>query len=657
VIATLPTSVFRRSVAQCMRILALLALVVVLPGCCGCCGASVVPDPIGKAVAALSAAAAMAGRMAKAGKLFAHYAERRITYLTGKNPGWLTESNYASLTARIGAELDQVAAFVDERTTTLLGTDPKSPGHRDLADAAFQLTSFGPTTISTWLSKYKQGRRDRIAEIAYRACAVQPELWSGGDATLAPTLQPDPLTEVLDRRLGAVEMLLLHDDTLLYDEHDNSLRVWKLAGRNSGWADGGRVTMFEYAWVDLDTDNFRAAMASAAPPLTVPGLAPEWSEDKFENRIKWSDRLNRPRPAAAADWTVFGTLTDPPGSPYYMELVGGPASAVFERLVPIAPKAPATSTDFYDRNWLYCDMTLAALHLHGLRLGRARRTGSDAAFDAIVTQARLLPLIPKAGAPVPEYLIPSGSTWFDGTGVLREELQVGDHVVYWNNPFVRYMLSSAFGLENSYVTHIDQDGHSVMLAGHGMRETTEGRFSEIMAGEMARNFEKLRAEISRRHGVGNDDPAFLFTLNTFPIQILRWAPFGETFTPSLDSAMTAPGAWWVRMARTILRDANDPVPTMDQALGYAPKSVQYDSTKHTQKPASFTDDTPDFQAAVYVPLMKPAVKGGWDAYFKNPQPGGNVQLDDLVPDGEMIPGFFAQGPATKIPVLRPKLTA
>ena len=51
------------------------------------------------------------------------------------------------------------------------------------------------------------------------------------------------------------------------------------------------------------------------------------------------------------------------------------------------------------------------------------------------------------------------------------------------------------------------------------------------------------------------------------------------------------------------------------------------------------------------------VRGGWPEYFKNPKSEQGVDIDDLIPDGSMVPGFYlsGQGSGSKIPAFRPKV--
>lgn len=622
-----------------MRFCGLIVLTLGLGGC----GGNAAPPDIAKIIAAV-AAAVSAARSAKAENSLGQYVERRGVYLLAKNPSWKTESNFASLNARIGAEIDQVAKFVDERVATLIdGSDAVSPPHLDLVDASQRLSTTGPTDFKRRLSEYKQARRERIREIAWRASAVLLDLWSGGDATLSPSLLLDPLREALDRRLHEVEYLMIHDE--------GSLGLWTLASATAGWVDLQRTALFEYPWVDLTAD-FTAALGTAG--LSIAGLTtgatPQWRFVDYENRIYWLAAQNRPRPPAAGDWATMAdnyslTLTAAP-----------PASAAIERLVPIEPQSDAAFEDNWQRSWIYCDIMLAALHVHALRFARARRPGAGTSFDmAAAGGVTLRPLIPKTGAPDPRALMADGPNWFDGVGILHDELQVGDHLVYWNSPFVRYILSSAFGLENSLVTRVAPDGRGVMLAGHGMPETDEDSFSEEMAKQITYNFQTLRSVVNLQAGANPALTTIVYKLAHLTFSIVKWAPFGEAFTPAPKASLTVNGAWWIRFKLADIRDKSaitDPVPTLAQALAAVPKSVAYDPAHHTQPPPVPAAEVLD---SVYLPLCVPAQRGQWAGYLASPKPGGSVELDDLIPDGTMVPGFFANGPASTIPVLRPKL--
>jgi hypothetical protein len=635
-----PNCAVARIIDATLRVVALLSVALLLSSCAG--GGAATPDIV-KIMAALSTGA-LASRKTKAGIAFYHYIERRIIYLIGKNSGWATESGFTSLGTRLGSEMDSVAAFAAERLAALGGTDAAVPAHRDLDDAAKQLVTDGPSTISSRAAKYRSDRNERIAQIAWRACAVEPALWSGGDSTLAPALQKPGLLEVLDRRLHAVEIMILHDEA--------QLGTWSVANAGAGWKDQQRTSMFQYPWVD-EFDNAGApvfAPALAGAGLTIAGLAPTWNEEPTDHRIYYKDQ-NRVRPAATADWTITS-------NPYRMTFSGaGPVSAAMERMIPTAPKTDAAFEDFWERNWIYCDMMIATLHVQGFRFARRRRSGTDADFDAAAAAGvTLQPLVPKTGKPDPARLMASGAAWFEGVSISHEELQVGDHLVLWNSPFVRFVLGSAFGLENSFVTRIAADGRAVMMAGHGEPEMTESAFAEELSSEIKHAYEGVRNGVNTVFAANNATVRMRWRLKGIVYQIVLWAPFGEQFTSAAGSTLTANGAWWFRLRLSQMHDTDQPQPTMAEALAAIPKSVRVDPNVHTKPPLDPGDHDADYQESVYLPLSVPkGVRGGWAAYLASPRAGAAVELTDLIPDGSMVPGFYANGPASTIPVFRPKV--
>jgi hypothetical protein len=623
----------------------LLMLLLVLPGC----GKGSPPTDIVPIVRFLMATAALSAARTKAAAAAKHFMERRVLYLTGKNSGWASESGFTSLVSRIGSEMNQVAAFVDERTTTLGGADPVTPPHRDLQDAAKHLTIDGPSAIATQFSKNKAQRGERIAQIAWRACAIQPELWSGGDSTLAPALQKAAATEILDRRLHSVEMLILHDQ--------GDLGKWSIAAIGSGWKDQQRTSMFQYPWVrykdPTDHSDFEPALTAAG--LSIAGLAPDWISDGVEVDFKLQTRV---RPEAGSDW-----VWDQPN--YFLSLApGGIGATAMNDLIPITPAVTDPKfEDFQDRNWMYCDVMLAALHMQGFRFSRLRRTGSDSDFNtAAAAGVTLRPLIPLTGPPTITRLMTNGAKWFEAVAIPHDDLQVGDHLVYWNNQFVRHILGSAFGLENSYVTRVGSDGYIVMLAGHGMPETTESKFAESMSEVMQTTYAKLRDFINAKFAANPAlDPVLGIRVRTVRFQLVRWSPFGEIFGPQDSTVtLTADGAWWIRLKRVQLHDAADPVPSMTDALAMIPKSVRVDLSKGMIPPTLPAGDfDADFQEAVYLPLSVPfGVNKGWTTYVDHHKGVGDpVTLVDLIPDGEFVPGFYykGRGQQSTIPVLRPKV--
>ncbi len=549
----------------------------------GCGADPVSPADVAKIVAALSAAAALAGRKTDAGISFGQFLRQRVAYLLGKNPDWATEANYVKLTTRIGAEMDQLSAvIVARRIAFVSGSDPLMPNHCDLQDAAKRLVGDGPSTIATNFATNKQDRIDRIAQIVWRAGALHPELWAGGDATLSPVLQQMPLLEVLDRRLRTVEFMMLHDQ--------GKLGAWSVASATAGWKDEQRTSMFQYPWVFTagDSPNFGDALTTKG--LTPASLAPTFREEPTEHRIYYAPKMNRPRPPSTNDWTVSD-------APYVITYAPpGPPSAAMERLIPSVATTPADFEDFWQRNWFYCDMMIAALHVDAIRFARKRRKGNDADFDnSAGSGITLRPLLPRTGAPSPGVLMSDGATWFEGVSIPHDQLQVGDHLVYWNSPFVRHLLHSAFGLENSLVMRIDTDGNTVMLAGHGEKEMNERAFADELAGEIKSAYDGLRKAIDAKFAANPNIALLGLKRMGVSFQLVRWAPFNETFKPAAGGALHADGAWWIRMRLAQLHDDGKPAPSLAEALAQVPLSVAVNTATQTPPPLASGDHDNDFR--------------------------------------------------------------
>jgi hypothetical protein len=608
----------------------------------GCGGGSAPADTV-TIVNALIAAASLSAARSKAGSAAKHYLDRRVLYLTQKNSGWAAESGFPSLIARIGSEMTQVAALVDERTTTLTGTDPVTPAHRDLQDAAKHLTTSGPSDISDQAKRNVTARKHRIAQIIWRAFAIVPELWAGGDSTLAPTLQKPGSTEILDRRLHSVEVLILNDD--------GDMGAWSVSNATSGWKDGQRTSMFQYPTIAFgDSADFLGALNSAG--LTVAGLAPDWNQTPIEIDYKLQTRV---RPEAFGDWVWDD-------GNYVLTLNAGVAGATaLEEMIPSAAAIDPKFEDFFERNWMYCDIMLAALHLEGFRFSRLRRTGSDNDFNAATAAGvTLRPLIPGSGPPAVNILMTNAAQWFEAVAIPHDELQVGDHLIFWNNQFVRFFLGSAWGLENSFVTGIGPDGYQVMLAGHGMPETNEKDFAEDLARQMRNSFNTLRIGLNTKGASGPLPPFLGFTARgNIKSQVVNWAPFGELFGPADASVvLQVKGAWWIRLKLAQLHDSTQPAPSITDALAMIPKSVRVDTSRMTPPTLPAGDFQADYQESIYLPLSVPAgAHQGWTTYLSHPSPAAAVPLVDLILDGSMVPGFFlkGRGQQSTVPVLRPKV--
>ena len=608
------------------------------------------PDSMTSAIlAALAAADALAAQRKKAGTRFSYYAKKRVQWLVGENTS-LGLPPYTTLTARIGAEIDAVATYLDAKVGTPaapgpLGgaTDANPTPHTDLSDVAKIDVDDSANEVLSRTGFYTSERGQRVQRIVWRAAAIHHELWTGSDTDPTTTLDATSMDLLLDRRLRMVERLLYTDDT----QHLHQLQ-WTITSGTGPWTDNRRTVLNEYPFVQLK-QPFLDGVAAAG--LNVATLNGDFTDANGQLRYNVSN--SRFRPPAAPHWSKV----NPTDYGWKLTPQGISAGAAFDLLLPNTSPVDPSFVDFWNRNWMFCDHMLAALHLDALRFGLRRLKGSDQDFNAAAgSGAYLTPLMSTSGAPDPSDLLYNGGTYFDGATTKPGDLQVGDHVVFWNSYFVRVILRSDFGLENSVITAVDgDDARKAVFAGHGMGQKDYASFADDMVEEITTSFDTIRGVIVQT--IGSTPNASYLPLS-IPAAAILWAPYGETFHAAAANMMQVPGAWWLRIQ---LKDTNDDghgALSQTDALRLFPKSVAIDLNTQTP-PANCPDHASDYSESIYLPLSIPnATPTGWPAYFAGraagTQTATDVALDDVKVDGDWVVGLYYNGPASKTPVMRPK---
>jgi hypothetical protein len=634
----------------------------------GWCGHS--HSPTGKEAeifAALTAAAGLGNRKSRPTQaLFELYVRKRIKYLRSKNPSWENESGFGSYKSRIGAELDRVDTYLTDRLGTLDAPGPmggaKDPSpdlkHIDLEDVGQPQTITDAFTRTMNAKAFVLVRRERVRQIVWRAAALHPELWSSADSALTADLRLPAMNEIVDRRLRVVEQLSYHDDTR---DFPVSAAKWTISGAGGPWKDTFRTVKFEYPWV-FETGSFDTALAAAG--LTVADLSPTFTRDPaYPRQLDYRDSDIRMRPATAGDWT----RRPPPNDyPILLKSGGRKASEVFDDFIPGGAPVDPAFEDFWQRNWIYCDHMIAALHLEALRFGRRRRTGSDDKFDTACAAGyvQLAPLIPEEGKPTATVLMAQADAFFEGVAIPPDELELGDHLVFWNNWFVRLIDLSAFGLENSLVMDwLDPDLHAdglpattkyqVRLAGHGMEPTAEAAYLDAMAGALTESFQAAQDAVD---AAAPGEKVVIVTSRPVQFEVVEWAPYGEATTPRKP--------WWIRLPLSLTADpvVNPGGYTIAQALNAFPKSVAVDLAHGQVAPPIGPPHAPDYRESIYIPLFEPNhpdLTGGWAQYIAKKNAGESVPsplpLKRLRVDASLVPGFHHTGPASTLPVYRPKV--
>jgi hypothetical protein len=606
--------------------------------------------------------AAVDSQRKRAGRAFKHFVNRRIYYLLDKNNGWGGETpNYPSMTSRLTSELNAVVSFLDAKVGSSDapgplggGTDSGALLHIDLGDAAklFTTDQDGDSAVATRKADYLDKRRTAAEAIIWRAAALHHELWSGSDSATTTTLNQAPMTQVLDRRLRTVERMRIEDDGLA----PNSARNWQVSSATSGWTDGFRAVAFEYPFVPVakdGSDPFSQAIVAAGLSLeTIPNFTHNTKLGQLRYNVSFRF------PSSAANYWVIQP-SDPRKYRVDMQLGGQQPATILDLTVP--SQWPLRDyTDFWSRPWMFCDHMAALLHVEALRFGLLRRNNDgDAEFNGAASAGvHLVPLVFATSAGPVAKLMDNGDKYFEAVKLKAGDLQVGDQVIFWNDYFVRAMLRSDFGLENSIVADAADEGdsRSLSLEGHGMPVCTYADFAKQMYDSLNQVFDALRTRIGQ--AAPNTD---WIPIPEFNFELLAWAPFGEKFVASDGTTETQ--MWWIRvkLKNTALGDlgGNAPLSQAD-ALKVFPHSIAIDTKRETPPPSGLPDHASDWQESIYIPLFVPnGVQGGWDAYLKNSDPEtqtlATVTLDEIKADATWIPGLYFKGANGQFPVFRPKV--
>lgn len=566
--------------------------------------------------------------------------------------------------AEIGRELDLVKQLHTEllgwpddlETPFLLSTD-QPLGHVDLADVVQFYEPAKPDTATAADVSNARGDRRRIApSIIWRAAALEPALWS---PSWDPATVKSSLKLLLDRRLHLVELMNwivnsgIDPVNTRIGEHGRILPRTGTASwdanelKNNGngpWHDGLRRT-FEYPEInagqlaDAIKDQQQRGIANANWKKMASGL-PVWRETLQGPDLQPRDFQWRLRPPAM---TGFGRNFPDPHHILVRKqpTFSGPLAALFHQ-----------TNDFWDRTWMYCDHVISALHMQSLRFGLRRRAGpavGDATFDALFDAhtdgwARLRPLLPSQ-RPTPEMLL-GGDPYFLNEPV--QDLQVGDHVVFWNSILYPFLHDGAWTLENAVIVELrtpswiaNDPTKGVMLAGHGAEKQASENFQRHVATILDRLLQANRNKVA-----GQPGPTLATHRSDAPL--VRWNPTGDAFT--LNGAPTDP--WWVR----IPFDAPDRTLSRKDTMRTLPDAV--DVTDRANAPNIGLP-----RSCALFPLYFPTHNQKWNSFLERRAGGwtpgaADLQLSDSQFGGENIPGLLLwQQFAPGVPPERPWISA
>jgi hypothetical protein len=283
------------------------------------------------------------------------------------------------------------------------------------------------------------------------------------------------------------------------------------------------------------------------------------------------------------------------------------------------------------------------------------------------------------------------ATWFENAFTPAADLQVGDHVIFWNHLLYVALFNGAFRLENAVVIAIESDHvhgsidpRGIRLSGHGLSGATLAGYGEKMADELNKGLDDERTKAVLFDSSGAGIKAFT---NRHGFTFFKWDPAPY---PGLQFDPDHTGAWFMYLPRRFPDDIEDPPyksrwPTLDVMLAAINHSVVKDP--QTPRDPEYKDPPTSVNAVgldgnfrtvsltdgVFLPLFLPKVGSQvleWSDYFarRHGHPEVTATLTDLKLSGKAaslnavtrvsgdIPGFFVAGDETlPIQLLRPKV--
>jgi hypothetical protein len=315
--------------------------------------------------------------------------------------------------------------------------------------------------------------------------------------------------------------------------------------------------------------------------------------------------------------------------------------------------------DWWDRSWLYCDHVITALHLEAFRFGRKRREGNDTTFnniwasngagyvglDDLIGRTRD-PATPGGGRDEGVLMADSTDPYFENIAIMEHDLQVGDHLIIWNNFVYEYVVGGEWRWENALVLDVDSDPDiggisrwSIMLQGHGTGPRLYFNYQDLIASHLRVGLADVQNAV-RAATAANPTVTQVSWLGD-PTRLVRWHPY---------EAFSGAGAWWVRIPKKSW-------PSLAALKAAIRKSIAPDDAAGAPNPPPFAD-------SVYFPLFEPALsapagsspcevylkKRAIDLSFRAPNNLRAVQVS-----GEMMPGLFWRSEVAPIPIIRPKI--
>lgn len=333
--------------------------------------------------------------------------------------------------------------------------------------------------------------RQRLVQSAvWWACATHNSLQDPADI--------EDLHLLVDRRVRIVERML-------YDVGAGGGRKWDakaIFNNPSGHWEDGWTRMFEYPRVlkKVGSSGMRRRIfrercnpSSTGDHVCETAGMDQWHEHSFRyiklRDTTWPGRTKpmriRLNSSARPFWEPDPVYLN---NDYRFQLKSGrdPVQAIeklFERVTGYE--------DYKDRNLLFCDHVIHALHMESLLWAKKKRSANTSWLTSYVSSPDKLRIYAPFWPDGPPYLGgQNDGVYFEHKRIHSGTAQIGDHLLVYNHPaYDKATVGGVWRLENAIVVQVYPH---LLYQGHGTNPLTIGDMKAKMIGLFNRGLQRLR---------------------------------------------------------------------------------------------------------------------------------------------------------------------
>ncbi len=495
-----------------------------------------------------------------------------------------------------------------------------------------------------------------IYSLVWRAKAINPNILKN-IAIATPNISYDSSVRLIGRRLRVVLHMLYEVGAVPPLE-----RVWNekeiIKNPSGPWKDGWN-RIFEYPRITTKTQKLKEIFHKNCLP-------DDWSEDlgrcREQSMRDWKSTPNKKHLHYIGSSHSVHAMYNNSNSPYpklhfevdkywdreaFYQFFLKPAS---DPILAIESFFNNSSVDFKKRNFLFCDQVVHVLHLEALLEVTIKPLGLQDSFrDEVMKHISAAENWEEEEGWLRidhswrdgKYLVSKNEKqYFEHKCILRDELQVGDHLIIFNHPaYDKITQYAIWRLENAIVVQTDP---KLLLQGHGLSPVSLLSMKKSMLRLFNTSLEDFRKVIMTT--LDHDNPtSTIMTVNTVDdVQLVYRMFVNPTGLRFSKNRMYA--HWWVRW--TVYKSDDE----YKLASETSTEWVELRNKVREIQLVEFSDETDQAGETVY------------RAYFPLWQPRGKnvsgeiTRVDPVVATTKMVDGFrwYVSDQEGCVDVIQPK---